>query len=144
SPGGANAEQKVKMPAMALLATTAAFMLIQLVLFIFAPAMLSGMTDFVNKMAAEQAAKSGTEPPPKIDTSEASRGWCTFIFQMVGGGFIIFGALKMMKLQSWGIALAASILAIIPCTSPCCCTGLPIGIWAIVVLVNSDVKAAFR
>ena len=60
------------------------------------------------------------------------------------GGFIIFASMKMMNLQNWGMALAAAILIIIPCLSPCCCLGIPVGIWAIVVLVNAEVKAAFR
>jgi hypothetical protein len=59
------------------------------------------------------------------------------------GGFIIFGLLKMMKGQSWGLSLAAVILGAIPCCGPCWCLGLPIGIWALVVLMNNEVKAGF-
>ena len=50
---------------------------------------------------------------------------------------------KMTRLQGWGLALAGSILAMIPCGS-CCCFTLPFGIWALVVLVNKDVKAGFQ
>lgn len=57
--------------------------------------------------------------------------------------FIIFAGLKMKDLQQWGLAVAASILAMIPCISPCCVIGLPIGIWCLVVLTRTDVKAAF-
>jgi hypothetical protein len=32
----------------------------------------------------------------------------------------------------------------IPYISPCCCLGLPIGIWALVVLNNEQVKSSFR
>jgi len=53
-----------------------------------------------------------------------------------------YGALQMLKLRSYGWSLAASILALIPCTSPCCVVGLPIGIWALVVLSRPEVKAA--
>jgi hypothetical protein len=60
------------------------------------------------------------------------------------GGLIIFGAMKMMSLQNYGLAMAVSIIAMVPCLSPCCCLGLPVGIWAIVVLSNAEVKAAFR
>ena len=38
----------------------------------------------------------------------------------------------------------ASILAMIPCLSPCCLIGLPIGIWALVILMKPEVKAAFK
>ena len=57
--------------------------------------------------------------------------------------FIIFGALKMKSLRSYTVSMAASIVAMIPCLSPCCLVGLPIGIWSIVVLSNQGVKSAF-
>jgi hypothetical protein len=60
------------------------------------------------------------------------------------GAFIIFGALKMKNLQSYGLAMAAAILAIIPCLSPCCLLGLPIGIWSLVVLMDDNVKRSFH
>ena len=58
--------------------------------------------------------------------------------------FIIYVALKMKNLEQWGLAVAASILAMIPCISPCCIVGLPIGIWCVVILSRPDVKAAFH
>jgi hypothetical protein len=60
------------------------------------------------------------------------------------GVLILFGGLKMKKLESFGLAVTASILAIVPCTSPCCLIGIPIGIWALVVLFRPEVKSAFR
>jgi len=56
---------------------------------------------------------------------------------------IIYAALKMKDLKHWGLAVAASILAMIPCISPCCIIGLPIGIWCLVVLMKPEVKEAF-
>jgi hypothetical protein len=56
---------------------------------------------------------------------------------------MLFGALSMKKVHGYGFAMAAAILAVIPCTSPCC-LGLPFGIWALVVLNDPAVKAAFR
>ena len=60
------------------------------------------------------------------------------------GGAMIFGAMKMRNLEQWGFALAAAILAIVPCFTCCCLIGIPIGIWATVVLLDANVKAAFR
>jgi hypothetical protein len=57
--------------------------------------------------------------------------------------FIIFGAMKMQKLQSYGLAMAAAIVAIVPCFSPCCIVGIPFGIWALIVLLKPEVKVAF-
>lgn len=55
----------------------------------------------------------------------------------------IIGALKMRG-GSHGWGLAASIISLIPCATGCCCTGLPFGIWGLVVLVNEDVKDGLR
>jgi hypothetical protein len=63
---------------------------------------------------------------------------------LVIGIVIVMGALKMKILQSYGLAMTSSILAMIPCISPCCLLGLPIGIWSVVVLSKPEVKSAFR
>jgi hypothetical protein len=63
---------------------------------------------------------------------------------MVVAVVIFLGALKMKKLESHAFAMAASILAMLPCVSPCCLVGLPIGIWALVVLNKPEVKSAFH
>jgi hypothetical protein len=57
---------------------------------------------------------------------------------------IFWGGLKMKTLENYGLAMTASILALIPCLSPCCVLGLPLGIWALVVLMKPEVKAAFH
>jgi len=49
----------------------------------------------------------------------------------------------MMKLNNYGLCIAASIAALVPCLTPCCCLGLPAGVWALVVLCKPEVKAAF-
>jgi len=54
----------------------------------------------------------------------------------------IVGALKMMRLQSYGWAMTASVLALLPC-SPAGLLGLVVGIWALVVLSRPEVKRAF-
>jgi hypothetical protein len=58
-------------------------------------------------------------------------------------GTMFFGAWKMKRLESYGLAMTASILALLPC-SICCLIGLPIGIWSLVVLNKPGVKAAFH
>ena len=57
---------------------------------------------------------------------------------------VLFAGMKMMKLQSYGLSMAGSIVAMVPCLSPCCCIGLPIGIWALIVLMKPEVKQAFH
>ena len=52
----------------------------------------------------------------------------------------------MLSLRAYGLAVAASVITAIPCIScsACCGLGEGIGIWALVVLLNNDVRAAFR
>jgi hypothetical protein len=56
---------------------------------------------------------------------------------------VIYAGTRMKNLENYGLAMTGAIVAMIPCF-PCCLLGLPFGIWAIVVLVNPEVKAAFR
>lgn len=69
------------------------------------------------------------------------------VFNVIGlimAVVVFMGALKMKNAESFGFAMAAAIIAMIPCVSPCCLLGLPLGIWAIIVLVKPEVKAAFQ
>lgn len=66
------------------------------------------------------------------------------LFQAVLGGLMGFGGLKMKNLQGYPFAIAASIIAIIPCFNCCYCLGIPLGIWSLIVLNKADVKPAFR
>jgi hypothetical protein len=81
-----------------------------------------------------------------VTTGAMAQGTFGLVMQLVGLALtaaIIFGAWKMKTLADWNLAIVASILAIIPCTSPCCCLTIGPGIWALVVLFNGEVRAAF-
>jgi hypothetical protein len=66
------------------------------------------------------------------------------VLGLVADAIVLIGARKMARLESHAFAMAAAIVALIPCLGPCCLLGLPFGIWALVVLGDSSVKAAFR
>jgi hypothetical protein len=66
------------------------------------------------------------------------------VIGIVMSGLVLFGGLKMKKLESYGLVMTCSIISMIPCVSPCCVIGLPIGIWAVVVLSKPEVKGAFH
>ncbi len=57
---------------------------------------------------------------------------------------IIYGAIRMRRLEAYGLAMTASILSLVPCLNCCCAVGIPIGIWALVVLTRPEVRASFR
>jgi len=64
------------------------------------------------------------------------------IGSFVMGLVIIIGALQMLRLKSYRWGMAASILALLPC-SPASLLGLVFGIWSLVVLNRPGVIAAF-
>jgi hypothetical protein len=78
------------------------------------------------------------------------------VYSVFGGGtlagllaafmylIVLIGAVKMKNLTSYGFAMTAAILSMLTCCSLCEIVGLPLGIWALVVLCAPDVKAAFR
>jgi len=68
----------------------------------------------------------------------------SLVFGLVVSGLVIWAGLQMRKLRSYGLVLAGTILGMVPCLSPCCCVGLPIGIWALYVLLKPEVKQAFH
>ncbi|MGB2864406.1 MAG: serine/threonine-protein kinase [Sedimentisphaerales bacterium] len=78
---------------------------------------------------------SGLTSPEAVITGSigiifAATGLLTFV-----------GAQRMMRLQSYGLAVAAGVLQLVP--SPGSLLGLPIGIWALVVLTRHEVHVAF-
>lgn len=57
---------------------------------------------------------------------------------------VLVGAYQMSIVKLRPMAFVASILAMVNCGNLCCILGLPIGIWAFVVLCQSDVARAFE
>jgi len=78
-----------------------------------------------------------------IGTLGGSLGIVQNIIGGIVGVVVLLGAGKMQKLESYQFALTASIMAMVPCISPCCLFGLPLGIWALVVLNKPEVKSHF-
>jgi hypothetical protein len=97
-------------------------------------------------MGMMQGGHHGGSPfPPEL--AMMMSGTFAVVSGIVGvavSGVILYGGLKMKKLESYPLAIAASILAAVPCLSPCCLIGLPIGIWALIVLFKPEVKDAFN
>jgi len=67
------------------------------------------------------------------------------IFGMLANLFNVVAAIQMLRVRSWGLALAGCIVAAVPLVSSVLCLlTLPFSVWAIVVLVKPEVRAAFR
>ncbi len=79
-----------------------------------------------------------------LDLYEGAGSIASSFIGLLVAALIIFAALKMKELSQYGLCMAASILAMIPCISPCCIIGLPIGIWCLIILSRPEVKSAFH
>ncbi|HEY3822062.1 MAG TPA: hypothetical protein VGL81_33075 [Polyangiaceae bacterium] len=67
------------------------------------------------------------------------------IFAALANGFNVVCAVQMIRVRSWGLALAGCIVTAIPLTSSACCLlTLPFSIWGIVQLVKPEIRAAFK
>lgn len=54
------------------------------------------------------------------------------------------GALRMKAMKNYGLAMTSAVIAALPCTTyVCCMLNMPMGIWALIVLMKPEVKAAF-
>jgi hypothetical protein len=56
---------------------------------------------------------------------------------------LLLSAFKMLGLRTYGLALTGSIFALLDCGNGCCLLAWPFGIWALVVLMRLEVRAAF-
>ena len=70
-------------------------------------------------------------------------GLVFWIFVLALSGFVLWGGWQMKSMRQWTLAVVASVVTMLPCLGPCCGLGLPVGIWALVVLLKPEVKAAF-
>jgi hypothetical protein len=55
---------------------------------------------------------------------------------------VFIGGLRMRSFNGHMLAIVGAACAMMPINS-CCCIGIPVGIWALIVLLSPDVKAAF-
>jgi len=134
----AAAAAKVNGPAIALMVTAGIGMLLQVV---------NLLMTILGTGAGLAGMSGGAGATPEMERVQAllggGLGIVLGLFSLAVGVLIFVGALRMKNLTSYGLAMAAAVVAMIPCLSPCCCLGLPAGIWAIIALVDQNVKASF-
>lgn len=133
TPRGVSAADQVRGPAVGLIVTAVLGFLVQ------AAALVMNVLGV--SLGALQ--RQGT-PDAWVSMFSGTLGVVGGILGLAVSAIILYGALKMKKLENHGWAITASILALAPCISPCCLIGLPIGIWALVVLAKPEVKSAFH
>jgi hypothetical protein len=143
------ARRVVKAPAIGLMVVAGSFFLAAL-----------GGTGFAIFFAVNMGRMAGPGPagPPIMGGLGVQDIYVGFYLVGAGvecvlGGLTLYGAIKMRKLQAWGLALTVSILAIVASFGSCCVISvfgvlqvglaLTFGIWSTIALNDADVKASF-
>jgi len=139
APGGAGAKEAVSLPAILLMVLSAISVLLGLINVLQA---FGGADPAVEQLLEDPNLPEGARQV--LAGVSTTGGKLLFALPtVVLNAIVFFGALKMKNLQSYGLAMAAAIISVIPCCGPCACLGIPVGIWALVVLNKPEVKAAF-
>ncbi len=153
----AYAQQRVQIPAIALIVSgilniiTALVQVGGTVMIAVLPAgepqrmMLNALPPEFAKAMEKQLEQSG-EDPQSIKIKSIINNIIGSILMVIIAVLTLLGGVRMLSLRSYALSVAGAISAAIPCLScgGCCLFGEIIGIWALVVLLNPDVKAAFR
>lgn len=131
-PQTGDSDGKVLAPAFTLLAVSLLGVLlnaVELLLTIFEPNLMKQMM-------------AGFKPPPGMDITT---------LQLIGRSVFLLvsfvaalGAVSMMKRTLYPLAIIGSFAAIFNIGDCCCILGAPAGIWALIVLFQSDVRESFR
>ena len=79
--------------------------------------------------------------PKQLRTIYVYGGGGTGVLGLISGPLIVLGGIQMCRGRGYGLAMLASILSLF---TGCCLLGQIAGIWALSVLMNPEVRAAFR
>jgi hypothetical protein len=65
------------------------------------------------------------------------------VLLLISAGVVV-GAMQMLRLRKYGLAVTGSILALVNIGNLCCLFTLPFGIWSLMVLRLPEVRNAFE
>lgn len=108
---------------------------------------LSGFILILGRLA------SIVQGPERVITDEARRlGYLAAsiffplvsLISIIAAPVIIYGGIQMLKARRYSLVMLAAILALIPLSSICCIPGIPVGIWALIVLRDPEVRTYFE
>jgi hypothetical protein len=152
-PGPGAAQSRVVVPAILLICVGVLNMLIALPLFGFAgyfatlsPQDAQALADQSAAEAAKLGMPAGNVTGQQLKTQNIIQYGGLGLVNLLGGALSALGGLRMRVLRSYGLAVLGAVAAVIPCISCSSCAGVGagVGIWALVVLLNRDVRAAFE
>ena len=151
--GGSNARNRVIFPAVLLIVTG--------ILNLFFAGGLGFLGVFITPEYLEKAMNDPNQPPAikeilakNAEKSTPQEMATQAKVQYIGLGvanvftmfFAIFAGIRMLQLRNYSLVFFGAFAAAIPCISgsSCCCIGEAAGIYAIIMLLQSDIRDAFR
>lgn len=113
-----------------------------------AEAIQAQQLEMTRRLFPQQAADLEKDQTPPLEKLRKYLVFYIILSGVTGLGCLLtmIGGWRMWSLRNYGLALTGAIVTAIPCISctACCGVGEGVGIWALVVLLNPDVRAAFR
>lgn len=87
----------------------------------------------------------GAQDPQQLKTMSLAIDWPLTALCLVGSVLTILAGIGLMGLRWYGLGVTAGVIACIPCISCVGCIGVGqgLGIWALVVLLNEEVRRTF-
>ncbi len=106
--------------------------------------MVKAYYDWIEEQQQNQPVEQRQKLPPREESLQSLKiqGPIYGIVGTIMGVLSFIGGTKMKALSGYALSMVGSIVSILPGFC-CCCIGAIPGIWALVVLLNSDVKLAF-
>ena len=132
-------DEKIKVPAIGIITTGA----------------LGALVSLVGVITTLSGSNKNTEIPPGLPP-EAAGLLKSYLLAMepfnlplnllalILSVLTLMAGIKMLQRRSYGLVMAGVIIGMLPCLSGCCCTGLPFGIWALIVLSNPEDRKSFH
>jgi hypothetical protein len=132
-------KEAVSLPAILLMIASAVGAAFAVFILLFTTEAALNFLESMNLPAESKASLESIRQQP-------ASGRLFYVFQLVLSAVVFFGALQMKGLKNYWMAVIGVIIGCVPCCGPCFgCVSLPVGIWALIVLLgNDEVKKAFR
>lgn len=136
---------RLKLPAIILIIFAVLGFLLTLASPFMKKFMIESMTHFFEQANVQLPPESRNQLETAANAGFQLQDVFGLVLGLVVNSVILAGGIKMLKLQTWGLCLAAVILIMLPCGASClCCLGLPLGIWMVILLNKPEVKSSFH
>jgi hypothetical protein len=82
--------------------------------------------------------------PEDVTPERVKQGGNMLALFAVQNLLIVLGAVSMLSLRFRGLALLGCVLAILDLSFACCLLGAPIGLWALIKLLDPQIRSLFK